>query len=76
MHSVLSTHSHGNHVAGNEPLVRLRGARRVYAHASAVPILRGPPTAFDALPGSPLGRISHLRQLGGFGGDRARASSL
>lgn len=40
VHTVLSTHSHEDHVAGNEPLERTRGAK-VYAHALAVPILRG-----------------------------------
>jgi glyoxylase-like metal-dependent hydrolase (beta-lactamase superfamily II) len=40
VHTVLTTHSHEDHVAGNEPLRRLRGAK-VYAHALAVPILRG-----------------------------------
>ena len=40
VHTVLTTHSHEDHVAGNEPFARLRGAR-VYAHALALPILRG-----------------------------------
>ncbi|MFH1035623.1 MAG: MBL fold metallo-hydrolase [Pseudomonadota bacterium] len=40
VHMVLTTHSHEDHVAGNEPLARLRGAR-VHAHALAVPVLRG-----------------------------------
>jgi glyoxylase-like metal-dependent hydrolase (beta-lactamase superfamily II) len=40
VHTVLSTHSHEDHVAGNEPLERLRGAR-VQAHTFAVPMLRG-----------------------------------
>ncbi|MBI4798272.1 MAG: MBL fold metallo-hydrolase [Desulfarculus sp.] len=40
VHTVVATHSHEDHVAGNEPLQRLRGAK-VYAHALALPILRG-----------------------------------